>query len=42
MKTRQSKHSFAPAHSEDRTEPDVYFYKPAYVTSHAVCIKKPA
>jgi len=37
MKTRQSKHSFALAHSEVRTKPYVNFHKPALMTSHARC-----
>jgi len=42
MKTHQSKHSFALAHSEVRNKPYVYFHKLAYLTSHAECKKKTA
>jgi len=40
MKIRQSKYSFALAHSEVRNKPYAYFHKLAYITSHAVCKKK--
>jgi len=37
MKTRQSKYSFALAHSEVRTKPFIYFHKTVYITNRAVC-----
>jgi len=38
--TRQSKYSFALAHTEVKTKSYVYFHKPSYTTSHAVCKKR--
>jgi len=37
MKSLPSKHSFAFAHSEVITKPYVYFHKPTYRISYAVC-----